>query len=301
MLMGVGWEVIAFVTRALGSHNQQSLALAFISTFFFLLAPLWINAFVYMTAGRLLWMFHPEKRVWKVKAISIGKYFVWLDILSFLVQAVGGAMLSPGGSASAMKTGKNIYMLGVGIQQLFIILFFALIVRFHYDMVQQERNGLPAKAGRWKWLTYALYVVLVLITVRIVFRLAEFSAGTDVSNRLPYEEGYALGLDASMMVLAAFILAVIHPGMVLKGPESEFPSRKERKAEKKAKKAAKKAEKRERKELKRNGKGGVEYADTERQQSGSQSLVGDVEMGVTKPTETHGADSEALGWNTRRY
>lgn len=253
IVMGTAWELIAFITRSLGAHNQQSLAYAFVNSIFFLLAPLWINAYVYMTVGRLIWTFHPDKKIWKIKAISIGKYFVWLDILSFFIQAIGGVMLSPGSSQTVQKTGKNVYMTGVGIQELFIILFTALIVAFHVQVQRLEKTGNGPANKRWKWLTYALYVVLALITMRIIFRLIEFSAGSDISNPLPYHEIYALVLDAFPMVLALTILSVGHPGLVLKGPESEFPSRKERRAEKKAKKAAKKALKEEKKAAKKKG------------------------------------------------
>ncbi|KAJ4295259.1 hypothetical protein N0V90_007270 [Kalmusia sp. IMI 367209] len=253
IIMGVSWEFISFIMRALGAHNQQSLPYAFASTLLFLLAPLWINAYVYMTAGRLIWTYHPDKKVWGFKAISLGKYFVWLDIFSFIVQAVGGVMLSPGGGADAMKIGKNIYMTGVGVQQLFILLFFALIVRFQVAVQRFEAGGIGWLGKRWQWVTYALYAALVLITMRIIFRLIEFAAGTEVSNPLPYHEKYALALDAFPMTLAILILAVIHPGLALKGPESEFPSRKERKAEKKKVKAEKKAEKYERKMAKKGG------------------------------------------------
>lgn len=249
IVMGAAWELVAFVTRALASHDQQSLGYAFASSLFFLLAPLWINAFVYMTAGRLIWTFHPEKRIWKLKAISIGKYFVWLDIFSFVVQGIGGTMLSPGSSASTMKTGKNVYMFGIGIQQFFILLFFGLVVRFQLDVQRIQPSGWLSK--RWQWVTYGVYAVLILITMRIIFRLDEFSAGTDISNPLPYHEKYALALDAMPMTLALFILAAVHPGLALKGPESEFPSRKERKAEKKKLKAEKKARKQEKKMAKK--------------------------------------------------
>ncbi|KAF2471871.1 uncharacterized protein BDR25DRAFT_333856, partial [Lindgomyces ingoldianus] len=253
IIMACCWEWASFITRALGSHNQQSLALAFVSQLLFLLAPLWINAYAYMTAGRLIWTFHPLKKIYGIKAISIGKYFVWLDILSFLVQGIGGSMLSPGSSADTQKLGKNIYMTGVGIQGAFILLFTVLIARFHVEYLRLQNTGAvpTAKNKKWMWLTCALYVVLALIIMRIVFRLIEFSAGVDISNPLPYHEIYALILDAFPMLLGIVILTVIHPGMVLQGPESEFPSRKERKAEKKAKKAEKKARKEERKMAKK--------------------------------------------------
>lgn len=257
--MATAWELGAFITRALGSRNQQSSGYAVGSNILFLLAPLWINAFVYMAAGRLVWMLHPDRSIWRFKAVSLGKYFVWLDVFSFLVQGTGGSMLNPGNSAQALDIGKKIYMSGVGVQQFFILLFIALIVRFHLDALRLERQGLLADKGSkwWKYLTYTLYIVLVLITIRIIFRLTEFSGGVEPeNNRLPFVEGYALGLDAFPMCLAIFLLAVVHPGTVLKGPESEFPSRKERKAEKKAKKAEKnslKAEKKSAAEARRRG------------------------------------------------
>jgi hypothetical protein len=254
IIMAATWETVGFSLRAVAAHNQQSEGLAFGSQIFFLLAPLWINAFVYMTAGRLIYTFHPAKAIWGIKAISFGKWFVWLDIFSFGVQATGGMMLNPTNSASIQDIAKKIYLTGIGVQEFFILLYLSLVVKFHIEARAMERQGvLPNPTGRrgsmWKWLTYALYAVLALISMRIVFRLFEFSGGMDPSkNKLPFVEGYALGLDAVPMLLALLVLAVVHPGLVLRGEESEFPSRKVRKAERKEKKKAKKEEKRVRKE-----------------------------------------------------
>lgn len=256
IIMASAWETAAFILRTVGSRDQQNEGYATASQILFLLAPLWINAFVYMTAGRLIYFLHPEKKVWYFKAVSLGKWFVWLDIFSFAVQAAGGLMLNPGNDAKAQDIGKKIYMSGVGVQEFFILVFFGLIAKFHLDMLRLERQGsLSLESGKrwqmWKWLTYALYAVLALITMRIVFRLAEFSGGMEPeTNSLPFKEGYALGLDAFPMVLAVFVLAVVHPGLVLRGEESEFPSRKTRKAEKKEIKRANRERKRARKEAK---------------------------------------------------
>ena len=72
-------------------------------------------------------------------------------------------------------------------------------------------TGLSRRQGMWKWVTYSLYAVLALITMRIIFRLVEFSGGVEPGeNELPYKEGYVLGLDAVyfiFLVLASSAIA----------------------------------------------------------------------------------------------
>lgn len=68
-----------------------------------------------------------------------------------------------------------------------------------------------------------------------------------------------INLDALPMLLALTLFCVVHPGMVLIGPESEFPklSRKEKKALKKEKKAAKKAAREQELDLWRTAEAGA--------------------------------------------
>lgn len=81
--------------------------------------------------------------------------------------------------------------------------------------------------------------------MRIVYRLVEFGPGIDSDNPLLANEAYSLGLDAFPMLLALTLLNIAHPGLVLHGPESEFPrlSRKEKKALKQEKKQRRKENK----------------------------------------------------------
>jgi hypothetical protein len=76
IITGAIWELTSFILRALGTRDQQNEAYATASILLFLLAPLWINAFVYMTAGRLVYFLHPRKRLWGVEAVKICRWFV---------------------------------------------------------------------------------------------------------------------------------------------------------------------------------------------------------------------------------
>jgi len=161
-------------------------------------------------------------------------------------------MLSNQDSGSTMRTGMTIYRIGIGIQELFIIMFLVLTQRFHARMSELDRMGHLPRSYRWRMLTWAIYAVLALITMRIIFRLVEFSQGVSSSNPILNHEGYTYGLDALPMLLAAVLLNAIHPGLILKGPESEFPrlSRKEKKVIKLEKKEAKEMEKGEKRQAK---------------------------------------------------
>ncbi|KAF8817168.1 hypothetical protein BYT27DRAFT_7237618 [Phlegmacium glaucopus] len=258
IIMGAAWETASFILRILGTRNQQEVVFAIVSPILFLLAPLWINAFDYMILGRMVYYFLPERELYHIPATRFSVIFVSLDIVSFLVQATGGVIVSgTNESAHLLKIGQWIYIGGVGVQQLFIVLFLAMVIRFHRRILELEVKGTLWESGKihWRWLLYALYASLALISMRIIYRLIEFTRGITPSNPLPFHEVYMYCLDALPMAIALFIMCISHPGRTLIGPDSEFP--KVTRKEKKAAKAAKKAEKLELKAAKKVEKLGL--------------------------------------------
>jgi hypothetical protein len=142
-------------------------------------------------------------------------------------------------------------MAGVAIQQAFITFFAILAARFHYQLIlgarytpsyPLEQNHLvsPSPGSHherddnaivkpafytvpWRRLLYALYITLVLITIRNIFRLIEFSDG--VHGYIATHEAFFYSLDALPIFAGLIVLAVVHPSCVLDGPDSEFPPR----------------------------------------------------------------------------
>lgn len=172
LIMGALWETLAFILGALGAHDQQNSGYATAHILLFLLAPLWVNAFIYMTFARMVHYFLPDKKVWFFQATGMSKWFVWADILSFIVQAAGGIMSSPGGSSGTVQTGLHIYTGGVALQELFILCFVGLMIVFHRKAIQLMKSPIPLENDlgstvpkRWRALLYTLYVVLGFISV----------------------------------------------------------------------------------------------------------------------------------------
>jgi len=142
-------------------------------------------------------------------------------------------------------------------------MFTSIAIKFFLTMRKQDRaltsggNGSQILDGRphnWGPLLYVLLASLVLITIRIIFRMVEFASGLDPSkNPIPFHEAYFMALDALPMLIATLLLIAVHPGRILQGEGSEFPkgpSRKEKKEAKRVKKEENSIEKEKKKALK---------------------------------------------------
>ncbi|PYH82443.1 hypothetical protein BO82DRAFT_431678 [Aspergillus uvarum CBS 121591] len=260
VVMGALWELLAFIFRALLTRKQNSDIYDTMYTIFFLLAPIWINAYLYMTLGRLIHFFLPTRRLANLTSTHYARLFVCLDIVAFLVQ-LAGAFMTTGEDQpqTTIMRGLHIYMGGIGMQEFFVLIFTGLTIYLHRKMLYMERDGtldmerVHRAAGpfrpTWKRLLAVMYLALGLITVRIVFRLAQYARGTDVNNPVLTHEWYEYVFDAVPMFVALVGLNVVHPGQVLMGEGSEFPrlSRREKKALRREKKERKREEKMRRK------------------------------------------------------
>lgn len=178
-----------------------------------------VNAFVYMVLGRIIHFFLLPSP-FGIPAYLIAAGFVSLDFISFVVQLVGGSMSGPTSSAEDQLKAIHIYMGGIGMQEVFIVVFLCLAVRLQLDMRKSQKTVVDYAAGMR--ILYALYFSLTMITVRIIYRLVEFSSGS-TDNSLTRQESYFYVLEATPMVLAIFVFNAIHPAAVINGPGSEMP------------------------------------------------------------------------------
>ena len=224
--MSALWQLLAFIFRILSINNVT--AIGYYTPWFvlILLAPIWINAYVYMVLGRMVYNYTNNATIFGIKAWRCGLYFVLLDIFAFIVQVSGASMASGDGiPESQIMRGLHIYMGGVGLQQFFILGFIGVAVRFQ----KQMNLDLPMASKRSPLLLlYILYAALALITVRIIFRLIEYSQG--YKSSIVTKEVWALIFDSLPMFIALVLFNVVHPGRIMVGKEADFPSRKARKA-----------------------------------------------------------------------
>jgi hypothetical protein len=70
---------------------------------------------------------------------------------------------------------------------------------------------------------WALCGYLLAITVRIIYRLTEFSAGLGTSNPLSSNEPVLYVLESTPMWLAILVWNVVHPSRFIYGEDAKMP------------------------------------------------------------------------------
>ncbi|KAK6333622.1 hypothetical protein TWF730_003808 [Orbilia blumenaviensis] len=300
IVIGASWETVAFGLRSKLTQSPFGPGLSVPMSILIYLSPLLVNAYAYMVLGRMVWYYLSDKSIARIRAPRLTVIFVWLDIIAFLVQLVGASMASFRDTdsnstekelldaAKAQKLGLNIYTGGIAFQLFWIVVFFIFAWRFRVKIVQERNQGCSIhRDSNPTHLLIVLFCTLLMIATRIIFRLAEFSAGTLYTN-LTTNEAYFYVLEASPMAIACLTWNFFHPGRFLVGPDSEFPrlTRKEKKAIKAEKKRAKQEKKQEKKEEKQRNK---EWKKETRRARGRRE-TDDMEMGPLRDLPAYRSD-----------
>jgi hypothetical protein len=88
---------------------------------------------------------------------------------------------------STRDLGKYVVLAGL-IIQLFVLAFFVVVAAvFHVRARKAERSKRALQSFNWQGILYKLYVVSGLITIRNVFRVAEYVGGGTYSCSCPID------------------------------------------------------------------------------------------------------------------
>ncbi|OAA59756.1 RTA-like protein [Niveomyces insectorum RCEF 264] len=221
IIMSSLWQFLTYIFRTISIQSPASFGDYAAWFVLILIAPLWTNAFSYMVFGRLVWNYTDAQSIWGLRAVRFGTVFVVLDIVAFIIQVYGAANAASNTATDAqVLRALHVYMAGVGIQLLFILICCAFGVKLFFTIRAESagrRNARPAFA-----LLYTQFAVLLLVVIRIIFRIVEYSSG--LTSSIPNHEAFQYCLDTLPMFIALVLYSVVHPGRILRGPETEMPS-----------------------------------------------------------------------------
>jgi len=183
------------------------------------IAPAFLTAAIYLCLARIIYVYGSELSFFKPRTYTI--VFCGCDFISLVLQAAGGALASTADTRDQSDVGKNIMLAGLGFQVLSLILFALCAGDFAIRVMKNKRRWnvqymdiLNSKL--FKAFLFGLFVAVVTIFARSVYRCAELSGGFN-SHLFVDDELMFMILEGVMIVLACICLTFLHPAVCFQG------------------------------------------------------------------------------------
>jgi len=150
----------------------------------------------------------------------VAKFFFASDILSFFLQGAGGGMMAQA-TLESMESGEKVMMIGLFIQLFFFAVYSILTVRVYRIHKQTKaiqsttvlNDGSTYELGLLDKVFYSLFITIILLTIRNLYRFIEFAQGFD--GYLATTEAYFYIFDASLIFGCFIIYTIFHFGLFL--------------------------------------------------------------------------------------
>ncbi|KAL2676445.1 hypothetical protein Neosp_010203 [[Neocosmospora] mangrovei] len=216
---------IAFCILFLLSTSAHIFQFARITTL--IIAPTFFTAGLYVILGTLINRLGRSSSLLGPKMYAI--VFLTADIVALVIQAIGGALASTEADKinGDTETGTNIMVAGIVFQMAAMIVFTGLVLDFmrrvfiKKSYLSYDKTGLESPTSlpvSYAWLLAAVCVSLAMIFIRSIYRTVELAQGWE--GYLITHEGYFIGLDACLMIIAVGIFNFLDPVFLL--PEKDI-------------------------------------------------------------------------------
>ncbi|KAH7463988.1 hypothetical protein FOMA001_g17860 [Fusarium oxysporum f. sp. matthiolae] len=204
--IGSLFETVGFIGRAIGAEQAPDYTFGpyVLQNLLLLLGPTCYAASIYMILGRYIRQLKGE-HFSLIRSSWLTKVFLLGDVISIVLQGIGGGKLVNADTPDDRTVGENIIIAGLTVQILFFGLFIAVTGLFHFRFARRSTS----RPFSWQRLLVVIYVASVLILIRSLFRMIEYIEGHD--GELQSKEVYILVLDAVPMAIASVGLNIFHP------------------------------------------------------------------------------------------
>lgn len=224
-------EIIGWSARLASHPNPFVSGLFIMQIVTLIIAPAFFSATLYVMLGSVVRRF--GRQYCRLSAAGVNYTFITCDIISLVIQAVGGGMAAtasdePGGDSS--ETGTNIMVAGILFQvasmALFVCLSIDVLIHMHARRpvgfklrraVPEDEPGahddVPPLNRRWALFIASLVIGTALIFLRCIYRAVELLNGWH--GYLLINEAYLDGLDGLPMVLFMITFNILHPVLAL--------------------------------------------------------------------------------------
>ncbi|VVT51963.1 uncharacterized protein SAPINGB_P003271 [Magnusiomyces paraingens] len=240
--IGCGLETAGYIGRYLSHGDPYNINYFLDQIVCLTLAPAFFMGGVYYLLAKFSMIY--GSGVSRLKPMVYSYIFISCDLLSIILQAIGGGM-----AATALDENKDtdpgthIMVAGLAVQVAAMSVFGALSFDFIWRVIKMKKKGrtehpnlsdkeldalifepkyafIRNKEPLYHIFLYAIFTCSLLIYVRCIYRLIELAEGWD--GYLILHEPYFLVLEALIVFLGVLSLSIVHPGFVF-GRNTSIP------------------------------------------------------------------------------
>ncbi|EXL90499.1 RTA1 like protein-domain-containing protein [Fusarium oxysporum II5] len=183
------------------------------------IAPALISAPIYLSLGRVVKAYGRQFSLMSPRTYAV--IFICSDVVSLILQAMGGGLAATGKTQKKVDTGVHILVAGLAYQVLSLAVFIGLATHL-WSRVRRmgTKDANPRftelRASRQlKSFIWALSIATITITIRCIYRVVELSGG--FKSEAANDEPSLMVLDGPMIMAALLALTVCHPGPLFFG------------------------------------------------------------------------------------
>ncbi|KAJ7289714.1 RTA1 like protein-domain-containing protein [Mycena rebaudengoi] len=236
LTIGMTTMTAGFVVRLIDAETLDDKGIYIIMQLLILLSPCAFLATDYVLLARLAATFDEQvtKRCLLVRQTRIVKFFVWSDVITFLLQAAGGS-LTIGKNKKMADLGNTLAIIGLVLQLLSFCFFIVVLVIFGWRLSRNFPNIWAPQKPRpwsifsaapiddWRVLFYAICATCIGIVIRSIFRIAEYVGGHD--GYISTHESLFYLLDALPLWICMGLFIFVWPVRCLNGHpgQTELP------------------------------------------------------------------------------
>ncbi|KAI1844239.1 hypothetical protein JX266_009530 [Neoarthrinium moseri] len=224
LLLGVLCEVLGYMGRIMSWQDQWSENGFLIQICCLTIGPAFMAAGIYFCLRSIIITFGAENS--RLNPLWYPRIFIPCDVISLILQAVGGGMASVAShNRTDIDPGNNIMIAGLAFQVFTLLVFIIFAVDFAIRTLRRGPAALdhdPALVrlrASWSFRLFlgALSLSTICIFWRSVYRVAELSEGW--TGPLMRKQGMFIGFEGVMVVVAVLVLNVWHPNLCFQGME----------------------------------------------------------------------------------
>ena len=112
-------------------------------------------------------------------------------------------------SAGNQRLGRNVIIFGLAIQIYFFGFFMTVLHVFYRRICRNPTPKSVATVAPWRHFMIVLYTASILIMIRSVFRIVEYSTGEN--GKLQSSEVFIYVFDAALMLITTLLFNAFHP------------------------------------------------------------------------------------------